>query len=320
MNTVTITENRIDIETEHYTIRVRQNVFPYHSKEAMKKPRLYVGGTDAGYPRPAYTIRGEDPENDKAWDAYNRAELKAMRTAIKGAFAEAGLTVPGTFGFSRKAGCSCGCTAGFVHSEARAEDHISMATFGGSFPARIESIYITAKKAEPVTEPATAEDVEDELEDARLCSCGEVITNGSDQCLGCYVATMKNVEPSQATDDNEPMSDVSLPCPRNQPHLPHSWFFLGHGIKVCPGVKRALDPNAQEISVTLTRGAWNTLRGILGRAERAYESDAESFEAIAQMMEAQGIEPKNSPDNASYSREQAEFARQFGDTFTKAVL
>lgn len=70
---------------------------------------------------PPFSIKGEDAASDKAWRVYNRAELKAMNAKLMEA--DAALAAGGYFAswnetakwsFSRKAGCSCGCSPGFV--------------------------------------------------------------------------------------------------------------------------------------------------------------------------------------------------------------
>lgn len=66
---------------------------------------------------PAPKQRGEDPENDRAYDAYNRAYIKAGRVELKAvldALVAAGwLSVAPKAAFSRYAGCSCPCSPGF---------------------------------------------------------------------------------------------------------------------------------------------------------------------------------------------------------------
>ena len=61
---------------------------------------------------PAYSIKGEDPENDAAWRKYNREELRLMRAivdpVVKDEFPELG-----KLSFNRTAGCPCGCSPAF---------------------------------------------------------------------------------------------------------------------------------------------------------------------------------------------------------------
>jgi hypothetical protein len=71
---------------------------------------VFVGGNpDPSMPMPPYSIKGQDPANDAAWRAYNNREIAIMRAAA----AEALELDPAEFRFSRKAGCSCGCSPGF---------------------------------------------------------------------------------------------------------------------------------------------------------------------------------------------------------------
>lgn len=86
-----------------------------------RKPRIYVWGTEPEMERPPYSIKGEDPELDRRWRAYNRAEIKAMREVagpILAQIKELGLTTfgDGELAFSRTAGCTCGCSPAFVFS------------------------------------------------------------------------------------------------------------------------------------------------------------------------------------------------------------
>lgn len=69
--------------------------------------------------RPEPSIKGEDPENDKAWKMYNRAEVAIQKKIIERA-AEASLIdkdVIGKLKWSRKAGCGCGCSPGWKLSD-----------------------------------------------------------------------------------------------------------------------------------------------------------------------------------------------------------
>lgn len=83
------------------------------NRDRNKKARLYYsnhGVMEQAYgEHPPYSRIGDDPENDKAWRKYNRAETELARAAIEAAFP--------TFGkssFSRYAGCSCPCSPGFI--------------------------------------------------------------------------------------------------------------------------------------------------------------------------------------------------------------
>lgn len=102
-----------------------------------KKPRAFIWnvetGIDAGTVlRPIaeavgaqsiYTARGEFPALDKAWDAYNASIVLLKRSILDEALAALSSTHPQAASwqasskeikFSRKAGCRCGCSPGFV--------------------------------------------------------------------------------------------------------------------------------------------------------------------------------------------------------------
>jgi len=109
----------------HYRVSVmtREDRRPIGSRRLPKAMRVYVHGTcpeqlglvDA---KPLYTHRGDDPENDKAWKSYNRDEVRVMRAFADRALPDAcnalGIDVPIELKYSRKAGCSCGCSPGFI--------------------------------------------------------------------------------------------------------------------------------------------------------------------------------------------------------------
>ena len=114
------------IKTTDYTIHLVCTDFS-DRHAAARSTRVYATNPILDIPAPEYTTRGEDPANDKAWDAYNRAEVKAMKAELETAADElisrytpdqsfSAISVALTEGlkFSRKAGCSCGCSAGFV--------------------------------------------------------------------------------------------------------------------------------------------------------------------------------------------------------------
>lgn len=65
--------------------------------------------------RPEYSIKGENPDNDKLWKKYNRFEVATQKKLIEKAI-ELKLIpedVLEGLSFSRKAGCSCGCSPGW---------------------------------------------------------------------------------------------------------------------------------------------------------------------------------------------------------------
>lgn len=97
-------------------------LYDHWADRKLTKTRIYTDVTEQevkeqyGLDKPEYTIYGEDPENDKAWKKYNRAEVAIMKTKVTNmlhSFVDFdGVTVK----FSRKAGCSCPCSPGFVAS------------------------------------------------------------------------------------------------------------------------------------------------------------------------------------------------------------
>jgi hypothetical protein len=68
--------------------------------------------------RPPYSVKGDDAENDKKWRKYNREEVAIMRVFAENILGDAteALDLPnlGKLRYSRKAGCSCGCSPGFI--------------------------------------------------------------------------------------------------------------------------------------------------------------------------------------------------------------
>lgn len=119
-STITFTEQSwksCRLELDGVKVHLLRQDYKRHGR----KPRVYVWGTEPDMERPPYSMKGDDPELDARWRAYNRAELKAMRAAagpILAQLKELGLSSfgDGQLAFSRTAGCSCGCSPGFVFS------------------------------------------------------------------------------------------------------------------------------------------------------------------------------------------------------------
>ena len=96
--------------------------------KAPRKPRIYVWGEDEAVPSFAEIMglahsrnalpRGTDPEVDAAFDKHNRSVIRNKRlvlTEAKDAFPELRRKLAAkSLLFSRKAGCGCGCSPGFV--------------------------------------------------------------------------------------------------------------------------------------------------------------------------------------------------------------
>lgn len=72
--------------------------------------RAYVSGTPSPLiPRPPLGwAKGLHPDIDAAWRVYNAAEERIWRAALEA-------VVEGKWAFSRKAGCPCGCSPGFIN-------------------------------------------------------------------------------------------------------------------------------------------------------------------------------------------------------------
>jgi len=98
-------------------------------KEYDKKSRVHIWGVDAlpevfieSVTLPASKERGVDPENDKAYDRYNRLYGRAYKTLGELIIGSLALNPQAAFAddlklrFSRVAGCSCGCSPGLVAS------------------------------------------------------------------------------------------------------------------------------------------------------------------------------------------------------------
>jgi len=85
-----------------------------------KATRLYAWGTSPDYDHPPFSIKGDDPDNDKAWRKYNRDEITEMRKLLEDVTVFLNDIANGdlTYRFSRKAGCGCGCSPGFIADRA----------------------------------------------------------------------------------------------------------------------------------------------------------------------------------------------------------
>lgn len=74
--------------------------------------------------RPPYTIRGKDPAIDREWQRYNKKEIELQFHALVLAsklLQTEGITIPlsrtghKNLYWSRTAGCSCGCSPGWIY-------------------------------------------------------------------------------------------------------------------------------------------------------------------------------------------------------------
>jgi hypothetical protein len=74
--------------------------------------------------QPEWTMKGEDPANDKLWKKYNRYEVALQKKLIEKAIELEMIpaNVLEDLTFSRKAGCSCGCSPGWKSRDYRRRD------------------------------------------------------------------------------------------------------------------------------------------------------------------------------------------------------
>ncbi|WIC89472.1 hypothetical protein SEA_BAJUNIPER_49 [Microbacterium phage BAjuniper] len=142
--------NRVHLEAEGFTVQVV--LHPLYSYKRPTKARVYVGGEEDVDFSEAYAMqranaethgdpfygKGTFPEEDKLFAKLNRQVVKNQKAVIEEAMqtseAVADLLADRKLTFSRTAGCSCGCSSGFVPDQGiRYEDRW------------VESIFITKK-------------------------------------------------------------------------------------------------------------------------------------------------------------------------------
>lgn len=102
-------------EGHTYAVEVDWN-WPYDRKDYGKSSRVYVSGEPKpAWAHPPFTFKGENPNMDLAWKAYNQEELRLQRAILEPALraAELGFLLEG-IKWSRRAGCSCGCSPGWI--------------------------------------------------------------------------------------------------------------------------------------------------------------------------------------------------------------
>jgi hypothetical protein len=130
--TVTQKDYATVVETDTYTATLVWTVDTAYT-------RVYVSGQpEPDMERPSYGVKGENEENDAAWRRYNREELRLMRKALEQPMADLALLLerpPTALKFSRKAGCTCNCSPGFIGD--------TQARFAGR---RLSQISVTVKQ------------------------------------------------------------------------------------------------------------------------------------------------------------------------------
>lgn len=100
----------VKVTPEHYSSRQKHTIL-YISNPFDPEDLRYSGITK----RPEYTRKGEFPEIDKEWKAYNKAEVQIQKRIIAKAVQDGLLdaNLVQELKFSTKAGCACGCSPGW---------------------------------------------------------------------------------------------------------------------------------------------------------------------------------------------------------------
>lgn len=84
-------------------------------RERLGKARIFVwNAPEPDMTLPAPKERGVDPENDKAYDKYNKAVIRIQKAHLVAAMEQGLIPETEELRFSRKAGCSCPCSPGFI--------------------------------------------------------------------------------------------------------------------------------------------------------------------------------------------------------------
>lgn len=136
-------DEQINLSTELYNIKV--NITTGWAQEDRRKARISVSGeAEVDTSTLPHTIRGEQPDIDKAWDRANRQIVKNQRALLEDAIRttpELARVLGGMhLYFGRKAGCSCGCSPAFI-----ADTHIRASEFGKA--GNVTWIFISPKVA-----------------------------------------------------------------------------------------------------------------------------------------------------------------------------
>lgn len=115
----------------HAKAEVTHFAWGVHNRKTLeKKARLFWEDNWSGSPasqefvlgeRPAPGRRGVDAALDKAWDRYNKQNVRIVRDAIIAVLQDMvgfrGEVTAKDVRYSRKAGCTCNCSPGFILSD-----------------------------------------------------------------------------------------------------------------------------------------------------------------------------------------------------------
>lgn len=103
-----------------YRVLTRRQYADFYSMKS-RATRIYVQIPDGviGTDQPPYgSKKGDGSAEDSAWRQYNRWEIAVMRSLVQTCLTEELRSALGMFKaevrFSRKAGCGCGCSPGFM--------------------------------------------------------------------------------------------------------------------------------------------------------------------------------------------------------------
>lgn len=103
-------------------------LIPWDGRNKWGMTRVYTPWVETNMELPTFSIKGQDKEADRKWKKYNKEEVRLMRVILDDV--KEGLRVSGNTDheqivemlsnyprFSRKAGCSCSCSPGFIGNE-----------------------------------------------------------------------------------------------------------------------------------------------------------------------------------------------------------
>ena len=114
----------IEVNDEICTLshKVTREHYPSKQKHTIIYVRSPFNPEDFGLgSEPEYSRKGDNPELDKAWRKYNKAELGIQKELIMHAVSHGMIeeSLAKELKWSRKAGCSCGCSPGWKSRDYR---------------------------------------------------------------------------------------------------------------------------------------------------------------------------------------------------------